>query len=423
MEKLLIIGCVVSVLILCPCLKQDWSSPASLNVLWNSFFIILAVVFFGGNIQWKYGGIVWLLLSCVAFLAGQTIGERITNSGRKYFVAKNRTITNLVPLAVFCLILIGMLNPVIYLKAFGYSVTDIFNINALLSINTAIASDRYSGNGFESGLVVLIGAISYCIALCGGYMFGNCKKWISKLCMIMTILPMVFLTVITNAKVGTIAVVFLWITGWILSYLERNEQGVHISKKLLACICGGAIASFLVLYLSMMLRIGSLDKATKLIVDKKMQEYALGHIEAFTEWFHLQDYFQYDLGSNTFMVFARYLGLTERTQGVYDVLEGVSSNIFTQNRGIIQDFGMIGGLLFWLVFGVLAGWCYKNIKRDGRQRKISMMVLAAIYFSVFYGFIISPWIYTSYTVAIFGFCIFLYLLDAVKLSIVRGNTI
>ncbi len=423
MEKLVLLEVIIGLIILCPCLKQDWSSPAVLNMLWNSVFIVLAVVLFGSSIQWKYGGIIWILLSCIFFLIGQMIGECLSDKKVNYIVQDRSGMTNLVPFAIVCLIFIGMLNPIIYLRAFGYSVSDIFNVNALLSINATIASDRYSGNGFESGLVVMIGAISYCAALCGGYMFAYCKRWYTKILMIATVVPMIILTIITNAKVGTIAVAFLWITGWIISYLERNRQGIHVSKRLFICIVGGGIVFFVLLYLSMMLRIGSLDKTTKLIVDKKMQEYALGHIEAFTEWFHLGDYFKYEMGANTFMVFARYLGLTQRAQGVYDALTGVSSNIFTQNRGIIQDFGMVGGLLFWIVFGIIAGWCYKRVKQGERNNKGSMTVLAIVYFSILYGFIISPWIYTSYVAAIIGFWGFLWILDLVKLSIVRGNNI
>lgn len=423
MEKILLLSTIIGLIILCPFLKQDWSSPAVLNLLWNSVFIVLAVVFFGGMIEWKYGGIIWIILSCVIFLLGQVIGERVSSERRVLVVNDGKIITNLVPLGVVLLIMIGMLNPIIYLREFGYSIMDIFNINALLAVNTEIAADRYYGDGFESGIIVVIGAISYCVALCGGYMFGYCKKLISKTCMILSIVPMVFLTIITNAKVGTIAVVFLWIIGWIISYVERNKRGIEISKKLFFVLCVVGIAFLFVLYVSMMLRIGSIDMETKLIVDKKMQEYALGHIEAFSEWFSMQDYFQYDLGSNTFMVFARYLGITERIQGVYDALPGVASNIFTQNRGIIHDFGVVGGLVYWALLGVLAGRSYKDTKQYGREKKISMFVLAGIYFSIFYGFIISPWIYTSYVVAIVGFFLFLCLIDIIKVSVVRGTRV
>lgn len=423
MEQILLLIVIIGLILLCPILRQDWSSPATLNMLWNNVFITLAVVFFGGTIEWKYGGIIWLLLSCVVFLIGQIIGERLSFENDWIGVEENKHITNLVPIGVVCLILIGMLNPIIYLKEFGYSIMDIFDINVLLAINTEIALDRYYGNGFDSGIIVIIGAVSYCVALCGGYMFGYCKMRISKFCMMLSIMPMVVLTIITNAKVGTIAVVFLWITGWIISYIERTGKGIEISKHLLLFVIVGGVAFFLVLYVSMMLRIGTLDMETKLVVDKKMQEYALGHIEAFTEWFSMQNYYQYDFGSNTFMVFARYLGLTERAQGVYDALPGVSSNIFTQNRGIIHDFGVIGGLVYWMIVGVFAGRCYKNVKKYGRKKKMSMFLLAGIYFSVFYGFIISPWIYTSYVVAVVGFLLFLYLIDIVKLNIVRGNKV
>ena len=291
MEKLLIIVCLLILLLLCNYYKQDWSSPASLNIIWNGFFLLFATVIFGGTVQWHYGGLFWILLSCLLFLIGQIMGGQIQFSTYRMQAPQEHRITNLVPLAIFCMILVGMLNPIIYLRAFHYSVRNLFNINALLTINGMIASDRYSGGGFESPLVVLIGTVSYFIALCGGYMFDICKSKIAKICMITTVFPMIMLTVITNAKVGTIAAVFLWVTGWIVSYLERNHKGIHISGKLLFYGLVIGIGFFMILYVSMMFRIGSLDYSTKLIVDDKMQKYAFGHIQAFSEWFHLRDFY------------------------------------------------------------------------------------------------------------------------------------
>ena len=86
MEKLVLLEVIIGLIILCPCLKQDWSSPAVLNMLWNSVFIVLAVVLFGSSIQWKYGGIIWILLSCIFFLIGQMIGECLSDKKVNYIV-------------------------------------------------------------------------------------------------------------------------------------------------------------------------------------------------------------------------------------------------------------------------------------------------------------------------------------------------
>lgn len=416
--KCILVLMIILLLLFCKFLKQEWSSPASINALWNSFFVFFAVIFFGENIRWKYGGIVWIVLSCFCFLIGQFLGIRILQSGVKSGREAEYKVTNLIPVVMVVLIVICMLNPVIYLKNFGYSISSIFNLNTLLSVNETIAADRYSGEGFESGIVVMIGAVSYCISLCGGYMFDNCRSYISKICMIATVLPTIALTIVTNAKLGTVTVAFFWATGWLISFLVRNGHGINLTKKIVMSIVGIGCVVFIILYLSMMLRIGSLDIETKSIVDTKMQEYAFGQIQAFSEWFAQLDVFSYDLGSNTFMVLARYLGNFERQQGVYEVLPNITTNIFTQNRGIIEDYGIVGGLIFWIYYGLIAGWCYKGVQICRHKKKIYIVVLAMIYFSVFYGFMISPWVYTTNLIAVIGFGIFIYIIEKIKISIV-----
>ena len=416
MEKVIITCVIVIFIILCRAMKQDWSSPAVINVLWNSFFVFFAVVIFGDNIKWKYGGIIWMVLSWLFFFVGQIIGEKIEHP-KKDNDSCDKEKTNLAQVVIICMILVSMLNPLIYLRAYGYSIHSLFNIRTLLVINNTIAVDRYSGGGLGGGIITVIGAIAYCSALCGGYMFIWCKGIFSKLLMIATLLPTIILTMITSGKIGTIAVVFLWIIGWVIACLEEKQTGIEISKKFSVLILSGGSIAFLILYLSMMLRIGTINAETKMIVDNKMQIYAFGQIQAFTEWFSRLDVFRYELGSNTFMVIARGLGLVERQQGVYGIIRGVVTNIFTQNRGIIQDFGIFGGLIYWGCSGIVAGWCYKGVKVRSQYGVLNNVLLATVYFAILYGFVISPWIYTSYIVAFLGFAGFVYFLDKMKINI------
>lgn len=54
----------------------------------------------------------------------------------------------------------------------------------------------------------------------------------------------------------------------------------------------------------------------------------------------------YSFGAMTFLGISNVLGVVQRVQGVYTALLGTSSNVYTVFRGIVEDFGIIGGIIF-----------------------------------------------------------------------------
>lgn len=420
MEKLLILMIVVMLLVLIKVLKQDMLSPASINLCWNAFFLLGAIVIFGEGIDWKYEGIWWIVASCGGCLIGQFIGSAISlrDVGQRYGTMIGKR--NYAYLMLVGIILLGLFNPLIYLNAFGYSVSDIFNIHALLQLNTEVAYDRYYAHRFNApSIMTVLSIIIYMGALIGGYTFVIAKKAAGKIISLLTMIPILMLAIITNAKVGVIACVFLWIIGWCVHSLNIKRDGDLLSKKIIwigICI---AVLGIIFLDLTMLLRIGSIDHETQLIVNQKLQEYAFGQVQAFSLWFHKRGNESLELGTNTYMFITNWLGLTARKQGVYDLMPGVASNIYTQNRGIIADFGVIGGLVYWTFVGFVSGVVYKKVKSGSHNCILSKVLLSAIYFMILYGFIISPWIYSSYVLAFVGYAIFLVILNKFKFSFKR----
>lgn len=417
MEKMLLFLVILMLFILVRVLKQDFLSPAVINACWNTFFIAGAVLIFDDGMDWNYEGIFWMLASCYVCLAGQAMGTAVHFEKIKSAVAGKRNYLNLILIGI---ILLGMLQPFVYLNGFGYSVTDIFRVDQLLQLNEEIAYDRYYGHTFQvpviSSILTIIIYLGSCI---GGYTFLIAKGLLGKILSLATILPVLFLAIVTNGKVGVIACVFLWGIGWLVYSLNQKRTGKLLSKRLIGIGAAVAVLGIAFLDLTMLLRIGSIDMETQRIVNHKLQEYAFGHIQAFSAWFHKGEFTDLELGSNTYMFFTNWLGLTVRKAGVYELMEGASSNIFTQNRGIIMDFGVLGGLVYWMLIGVVSGMAYKKVKSGSNYCIGSTTVLSALYFMILYGFIISPWIYSSYVLAFAGFAVFLVVLKNLRVSFQR----
>lgn len=409
MEKILILIIGILMLLLLKILKQDLFSPAIINIIWNFMHIFFAVFIFDSGVAWNYEGVFWILSACFMFLVGQVAGNRICcGKTEEVYEKKADKISDLAYILVLALTIIAVFSPVIYVYKYGFEIGDIFNFKKLLEMNTIIASDRYQTHQLSMGAISsLLLVVVYMIPLCGGFIWNYARKKIGKFIAILTVFPMLLQVMITNAKAGIIAVVFLWAIGFILSYLKVNHKSATLKFEIVSkvLIAGGIMVAFLDFI--MLMRIGTINLETQKIINKKMQIYALGHIQSFSAWFSLGDKSSFDLGTNTFMFFTNWLELTEREQGVYKFLDGAVSNVFTLNRGIIMDYGVLGGLGFWLALGFLAGYLYKCVKQKRTKQTVAVAMLGGIYFFIIYGFIISPWVYSSYVLAFLGFWFFL----------------
>lgn len=417
MDKIMILMIIVLLAVLAKGMKQDFFSPAVINIYWNGFFLIGAVVIFGTGIEWNYAGIYWILLSCGSFFVGQICGSRIKIGT---VVKSKKHMGNYITIILVLLIMVSLINPYIYVKNFGYSIFDLVDFNKLQELNAAIAYDRYIGHQVQvSATQTLISVIMYFSAIVGGYCFNYQKRKIEKLLCIAVIFPMMLLTVISNAKLGVIADVFLWGTGWILSYLNTRGEKSVLTKKMV--LLGGIllIGGIVFFDFAMLLRYGGINVETQMIANQKLQEYIYGQIQAFTIWFSNINVEEYTFGGNTYMFIPNWLGVSQKIQGVYEAIPETGTNIFTINRGIIEDFGTFGGLIYWIVLGIIGGVAYKKVKSMSKNCIVEILLLGSIYFLILHGFMISPWVYSSYVLAFAGFGILLVLLKVFDFSFTR----
>lgn len=410
MEKILFLVGILFLIVAIKILKQDFLSPAVINIYWNILFFIGAVIIFDINGKWKYSGLWWLLASCLAFLVGQDIGEKIRVRTGKVQIKRWK---GYISYGLIFLIMLGICNSLLYLNAYGYSIKTLFNIKALLNLNTIIAYDRYIGHEVNlPSISVIFSMAIYLGAIIGGYIFQFTTKRNIKILSIASIFPILLLAIITNGKVGVVACSFLWITGWILWRLENSKEDINSITILRIIVIGGIGIAFL--DFTMLLRIGRIDVESQLIVNRKLQEYAFGQIQAFSEWYSMKQDMTLGMGVNTYMFLPNWLGITKRIQGVYELIPGAISNIYTINRGIIEDYGKIGGIIYWELLGNISGILYKKICKLKKGNIIEITILGTIYFQIWHGFMVSPWVYSSYVLAFVGFAMFLWCIKKVR---------
>lgn len=412
------------------CLKKSVNFAAGINSIWWAAFIIMAFALYDTS-TWNYTGMLYIEAICACALLGSEIGRRlkcINSYGEKRDEANQRDkkIGNLAWLMLFGIVVLALAGQVFSLKGYGYSLSDFSNAEAYISMNTQIAYNRYNTpSGGVGALTQILLVFSYVGPLCGGYCLAYAEKLKGLFSSLITLVPIIFGMMFTNTKAGFIASVMLFAVGFLAAYTGKNRHFINIDFKMIALlvVLGGAL--FLILFAVMCIRVGDFSDETITIIKNKFAEYAVGQMQAFELWFEnlRPDESKLEWGCNTFLAVADKLGLKIKVQGVYDLIEGASSNIFTAIRGVVTDFGLFGGLLFYLVTGMLGGMCEKKIK--SAYSVTAIVVTTAILFYYLYGFIISPWIYTSYILAFvsfYVFCLFAgYSVKCQKVKLILGR--
>ncbi len=131
----------------------------------------------------------------------------------------------------------------------------------------------------------------------------------------------------------------------------------------------------------------------------------LGPLPAFTHWFQSTDMSSLAMGMNTFAAPFDWIGLTVRKAGFYTDFTRIGSshvNIYTIFRGIVQDFGLIGGSVFCLTFGMFGRFAFEALK--------SGYILWSVPLSAIYTFILfSPLISIFNTTSLIAAFIIFYL--------------
>lgn len=120
-------------------------------------------------------------------------------------------------------------------------------------------------------------------------------------------------------------------------------------------------------------------------------------------------------GVMTFFGIANALGLAERQPGVYRDFEyfgrlnkNMWTNVYTIFRQLIDDFGMVGALVFLFIIGFISSKAIVFIAKR-KWIFVCQAFLVAVYSYVMWGFVTSFWAYTT-NICCYAFCLIIFVL-------------
>lgn len=391
--------------------------------------IIIPCIFWNTNYAWNGKGLFWLMLAMISMeLGGIVCGDkkircrnpilplefedRVFNSDSE--LDKGRVMEIL----VLILILLGLFGVVGQMYLAGYSINNFLSFESWVKMNEEVAYNRYYGETETSIFTQLLISFEYLAALAGGYAFNFSKRKKHKLLCIATFFPIVLNMFYANTKSGFISNIILWFSGWCISRIWLTGGLPRITPKMLILALTGFLVFSIIMILVMVLRTGDFSSEMFLNRIDEFFVYAFGGTAGFDYWFtNGTDLNNYDMGANTYMSISKYIGYS-KLDNYENFFKGLG-NIYTAFRGVIMDFGKVGGLIFCFLRGFVSQITFNSVAAGDSYPFLSMSVLMCMYFWGIYSFLISSWRYTSYIILIVFFVIFLFVFHKKVLDVLQ----
>ena len=400
-----------------------WSPAYLFCVFWWLQFAVCYIVF--PNTPWSVVTALFIVLCCLA-VSGGFSSVYYRRNGVAGFVEHTDNLQELhintiaAKQLIIIFILLGFLYSLMQVAKYGFSLRSFFDLSTLLKMNNQIARQRYSGTAESAGIVnQILLSFTYVAPMAGGSFFPYAESKKDKLLCILTFVPELMVLFSQNLKAGFIACFIFWVSGFIVSNIRRYGK-VNLSAKAISRIIIIMAIAVLGLMSTMVLRIGSINSGTVETVLKKFINYMFGHVGAIDDWINTNLFYSdYSLGGQTFIGVSRYLGFSDRTQGIYNdnyIGPDLRTNVFSYFRGLFQDYGFWGSILFLLIVGVIMGYSYKLVRGSYTNKPFMDTVLLITYSFTLY-FIVSIFSYASYIVAFVLFYFYLKVIYEFKYKV------
>jgi len=367
-------------------LNSSWlAPPVFFSSLW-SFFILVPFIFAPHYPINSYG--LWII---TLFVYGLGIGSFIGNNFSNNQIIPNARILIKKTFKPLFFIVEGMiflsLTGLILLFYFGLSRFNLSNsLIDLLLLPNQFSMDRYSDVVVMPISIRLLMYFLFPASLIAGVVFRFVEKRWKKGVLILPILLSIGYAFILTTRSTIILSLVLWFSGYFASRILKQDEKINffnIRFLLLTLFFGATFIGIFVL--TAWLREAGGEFIFSAMVEN-IRAYFFGYLSSFTQWAQNYNNDNLSMGLITFAGPADLMGLTDRGLGFYNeisILGESHTNIFTALRGIIHDYSIFGGFIFFLLLGLLSTLAYRKCMQN--------KILWIIPLSIFYAFTIySP---------------------------------
>ena len=398
-------------------------NPAAFFTFFWALQICIILLGWSNYLYFRYTGIIYILTAITCFDVGYLITQqnKIANRESEITIAYNLKYCKKVYVAILIIAIIGIFYNMI---RNGFSISSLFSLESFLEMSNENSVNRYNGEAATRTILNNVFDINgYACPLIGGlsyHLFTGKEKIYS----FFSFFPSILDGFVQGAKMGIITGIIMWIIGYII---VSQLFGVQIKLRFrhIVWIIIGVFSFFLLLFATMMFRYGELSTDTFNIITGKIISYSLGHLPAFDIWYDgiTDDMSNYTFGGRTFNGITNPLGILKREGGIFEEPVDIDgTNVFTVFRFFIEDFGVIGSLLYLFIMGCVCGSIYIHYQMK-RNVVLNVTLLSMIYFFIAWSFVASIFAYTTYLALIVYIYIILFFFfkSSGKVSIVEAH--
>jgi oligosaccharide repeat unit polymerase len=388
-----------------------WLFPACLfGLFWFGYtFVPLSVLFW---VPAHPAAIAFLFVCTVAFSMGSLAFDWSTAFARNTWKGETAALVygSRFLKVVFCLTtLAALVFLVLNLFAQGFSLHDL--IFDLYVTAAAYANLHFSGGLSAHVFDQLSMIFAYLSAILGGLLVLSAKTKIERrLVVVLSFLPSILVAVTQSAKGLLFLCLILFYAGLLVCRASAGKLRLFEKSSVKSLILYGASLMAVVTVSFLGRGLYTIEDSGDLL--RKLVEYyssyAFAHIYAFSDWFafyigrHSEIVYHHESAAHgfyTFMaVFERMGSHKVVPDGVFDEYYSygglLSGNIYTMFRGLIQDFGLIGSVLFMLLTGLLLHWSFHTMLYKRRPAfTVAVFIFMMGYF--YNSFIISALVWLN----------------------------
>lgn len=383
-------------------LKPKYFNLSILYGIYWFLFLLFSYLLFQNDYMFNIRSFLWIFIGVLLFSCGYYYMYR-TNVKKTHSIKKKKNIDFKIILNIIIFsFLFKICGDIIFLCLNDISLNpDTINnsIKRLIDI-------RYEMIPATRSIITSLGnVLFYFSILLIGYYNVNINKY-RKIKYVIYFLFFVSLLMAVFTTMGKGPLIYsleLFLSGFAINLINKEYYFHKLNKRTITIFSLTVILIVLTFLGITYFRTGTFDNSLE-----SFKLYGFGSIPAFDYYFTHMRNTDLTLGQYTFNALFNMLGIgiTNNLQGVYLPIEvgGISTNVFTVFRGLINDFGIYGGLIFQFLLGCFSGFftkCFKN----GKIPKISSSFIVIICAFILEGFVISIGNFLSLSLSCFLFLI------------------
>lgn len=272
---------------------------------------------------------------------------------------------------------------------FIMSLTDIGAIAQENSIS------RYDGLlkvswAYKAGVIIAFSA-----AVQGAFLFTVARSPMDYMLSLSILLIGLIDSIVMGSRSGLMQLTITFLSSLYIAKFRSSPHQFPSYFKILAILILGTLTIYVYFLFIQLLRGGGNTDNLKNVAGHVLTWF-FGYLPAFSEWLdHTYKAFQYAFGSFTFAGIYDALGFGERAGGIYQpvqISEARVTNIFTAYRGLIEDFGLFGSIIFMAILGRALSICI-TARRNLYWMTFFLSLIIVTFIA--WSFVISIWTYNS----------------------------